>query len=163
MEYTINKLSKMAGISTRTLRYYDQIGLLKPARINTSNYRIYSRHEVDNLQQILFYKELGFDLDKIKQIINSPDFNKEKALYEHMDILQKKRMQVNSLIKNIARTIDNTKGLVSMTDKEKFEGFKKKPVEDNEQKFGTEIRKKYGTLHVDKSTASAANKSLEKP
>jgi len=60
MEYTVQKLGKLAGISTRTLRYYDEIGILKPARINSSGYRIYGQAEVDRLQQILFYRELGF-------------------------------------------------------------------------------------------------------
>jgi DNA-binding transcriptional MerR regulator len=63
MEYTVQKLARLAGISTRTLRYYDEIGILKPARINSSGYRIYSKAEVDRLQQILFYKELGVSLD----------------------------------------------------------------------------------------------------
>ncbi|MDX5641042.1 MerR family transcriptional regulator, partial [Clostridioides difficile] len=59
MEYTVQKLSKLAGISTRTLRYYDEIGLLKPLKINSSGYRIYGQNEVNKLQQILFYRELG--------------------------------------------------------------------------------------------------------
>ena len=59
MEYTVQKLGQLAGISARTLRYYDEIGLLKPTRINSSGYRIYGATEVDRLQQILFYRELG--------------------------------------------------------------------------------------------------------
>ena len=70
MEYTILKLGKLAGVSTRTLRYYDEIGLLKPTRINSSGYRIYGSPEVDRLQQILFYRELGVGLMDIKKIVN---------------------------------------------------------------------------------------------
>ena len=66
MEYTIQKLAHLAGISTRTLRYYDQIGLLSPARTNEAGYRIYGAKEVDVLQQILFYKEMGLELARIK-------------------------------------------------------------------------------------------------
>ena len=62
MEYSGNKLSKMAGVSARTLRYYDEIGLLKPVRVASSGYRIYGQQELDTLQQILFYRELGFPL-----------------------------------------------------------------------------------------------------
>ena len=65
MEYTVQKLGYLAGVSTRTLRYYDVIGLLKPARINSSGYRIYGQSEVDRLQQILFYRELGVSLEGI--------------------------------------------------------------------------------------------------
>jgi len=67
MEYTVQKLGKLAGISARTLRYYDEIGILKPARISSSGYRIYGKKEVDLLQQILFYRELGVDLESIKK------------------------------------------------------------------------------------------------
>lgn len=83
MEYTVKQLAKIAGVSPRTLRYYDEIGLLKPARINSSGYRIYEKEQVDLLQQILFYRELGVSLDKIKDIIYSPDFNEIEALKEH--------------------------------------------------------------------------------
>ena len=70
MEYTIKKLSELAGVSTRTLRYYDEIGILKPARINSSGYRIYGEKEIDILQQILFYRELDFNLDSIRKLFN---------------------------------------------------------------------------------------------
>ena len=76
MEYSIKKLSEIAGVSTRTLRYYDEIGLLKPARVSSSGYRIYGKKQVDILQQILFYKELGMSLDEIKEIIQNPNFEK---------------------------------------------------------------------------------------
>lgn len=69
MEYSIKKLSQIAGVFTRTLRYYDEINLLKPARINSSGYRIYGAKEVDRLQQILFYKELGLNLDQDRKSV----------------------------------------------------------------------------------------------
>ena len=69
MEYSINKLAKLAGISTRTLRYYDEIGLLCPLRVSGNSYRVYGQREVDLLQQILFYRELGLPLDVIKNIM----------------------------------------------------------------------------------------------
>lgn len=75
MEYTIKKLSSLAGVSTRTLRYYDEIGLLKPARMNSSGYRIYEAKEVDLLQQILFYRELGVSLETIRDIVTAPSFD----------------------------------------------------------------------------------------
>jgi DNA-binding transcriptional MerR regulator len=67
MEYTVQKLARLAGVSARTLRYYDRIGLLKPAGTTASGYRIYGRAEVDLLQQILFYRELGFSLNRIRE------------------------------------------------------------------------------------------------
>ena len=80
MEYTVQRLADLAGVSSRTIRYYDEIGLLKPARINSSGYRLYGEKEVDRLQQILFYRELEVELENIKKIINGPDFDELKAL-----------------------------------------------------------------------------------
>ncbi len=80
MEYTVQKLGHLAGVSTRTLRYYDEIGILKPARINSSGYRIYGQAEVNRLQQILFYRELGMGLENIKKLVTSPSFDNKNIL-----------------------------------------------------------------------------------
>ncbi|WP_070000295.1 MerR family transcriptional regulator [Cellulosilyticum sp. I15G10I2] len=151
MEYTVQKLSKLAGVSTRTLRYYDEIEILKPARINSSGYRIYGQEEVDRLQQILFYRELGVSLEHIKEIINQPSFDGKTALREHRMKLLEKRNQLDLLIANVNKTIAQIEGGTKMTDQEKFEGFKQKMIEDNEKKYGKEIRDKYGEEKVRKS------------
>ncbi len=151
MEYTVQKLSKLAGVSTRALRYYDEIGILKPARINSSGYRIYGENEVNRLQQIMFYRELGISLDNIKNIITSPTFDEASALIEHREKLLDKREQIDRLIANVEKTIALTEGRINMTDKEKFEGFKQKMINDNEKKYGKEIREKYGNDTVEKS------------
>ncbi|MFJ8063522.1 MerR family transcriptional regulator [Psychrobacillus sp. NPDC096426] len=153
MEYTVQKLGQLAGISTRTLRYYDEIGLLKPAHINSSGYRIYGSAEVDRLQQILFYRELGVNLDSIKEIMTSETFDGATALKEHREKLLEKRAQLDLLIENVDKSIQLTERKINMTDKEKFEGFKQKLVDDNEQKYGKEIREKYGEDAVNKSNA----------
>jgi DNA-binding transcriptional MerR regulator len=161
MEYTVQKLGKLAGISTRTLRYYDEIGILKPARINSSGYRIYGQAEVDRLQQILFYRELGVSLDRIKEIVMSSSFNGASALREHREKLLEKREQLDLLIANVEKTIALTEGRITMSDKEKFEGFKKKMIDDNEQKYGKEIREKYGEETVEKSNAKLMNMTAD--
>jgi DNA-binding transcriptional MerR regulator len=157
MEYTVQKLGSMAGISTRTLRYYDEIGILKPARINSSGYRIYGQAEVDRLQQILFYRELGISLDRIKEIVTAPSFDGARALKEHRVKLLEKREQLDLLIKNVDKTIALTEGRIKMSNKEKFEGFKKKMIDVNEEKYGKEIREKYGNEKVDQSNARVMN------
>jgi DNA-binding transcriptional MerR regulator len=151
MEYTVQKLGKIAGISTRTLRYYDEIGILKPARINSSGYRLYGKAEVDRLQQILFYRELGISLESIKDILSSPSFNTRDALKDHREKLLAKRDQIDLLIANIDKTIEAIEGRITMSDKEKFEGFKQKIIDDNEKKYGKEIREKYGNDRIDAS------------
>lgn len=157
MEYTVQKLGEMAGISTRTLRYYDEIGILKPARINSSGYRIYGQQEVDRLQQILFYKELGIKLETINQIVTSPAFDGAKTLKDHHSQLLDKRTQLDMLIANVEKTISSKEGNMTMTNNEKFEGFKQKLIDQNEKNYGKEIREKYGDDTVNKSNAKMKN------
>lgn len=161
MEYTVQKLAQLAGVSSRTLRYYDEIGILKPARTNSSGYRIYGQKEVDRLQQILFYRELGISLDQIKDIITAPAFDAADALKEHRERLLEKRKQLDLLITNVEKTIASAEGRTTMSDKEKFEGFKKKMIEDNEKQYGKEIREKYGEETVEKSNAKLMNMTRE--
>ncbi|MFE4521860.1 MerR family transcriptional regulator [Cytobacillus firmus] len=161
MEYTVQKLAQLAGVSSRTLRYYDEIGILKPARTNSSGYRIYGQKEVDRLQQILFYRELGISLDQIKEIITAPAFDAADALKEHREKLLEKRKQLDLLITNVEKTIASAEGRTTMSDKEKFEGFKKKMIEDNEKQYGNEIREKYGEETVEKSNAKLMNMTRE--
>ena len=155
----MQKLGQLAGISTRTLRYYDEIGLLKPTRINSSGYRIYGSAEVDRLQQILFYRELGVNLASIKEIITSSTFDGATALKEHRNKLLEKREQLDMLITNVDKSIQLTERSITMADKEKFEGFKQKIVDNNEDKYGKEIRKKYGDNIVDKSNVKVKGMS----
>lgn len=161
MEYTVQKLGRMAGISTRTLRYYDEIGILKPARISSSGYRIYGKAEVDRLQQILFYRELGVSLENISSIVKSPLFDSSAALKEHREKLLTKREQLDLLIANIDKTIEAMEGRIKMSDKEKFEGFKQKLIDENEKKYGKEIREKYGKDQVEKSNKKFMNMNEE--
>ena len=151
MEYTVQKLARLAGISSRTLRYYDEIGILKPARISSSGYRIYAQAEVDRLQQILFFRELGLSLERIKDIINTPSFDELRALKEHREKLLEKRAQLDLLIANVNKTIAVNEGSITMTDKEKFAGFKQKLIDDNEKNYGKEIRAKYGDEKINQS------------
>ncbi|WP_053365247.1 MerR family transcriptional regulator [Bacillus sp. FJAT-27245] len=161
MEYTVQKLAMMAGVSSRTLRYYDEIGLLKPARINSSGYRIYGEAEVNKLQQILFYRELDVSLEAINEILQSPGFDSVAALKEHREKLLERRRQLDLLLANVDKTIKMTEGGTKMNDKEKFEGFKQKMIEENEQKYGTEIREKYGAEAVEQSYAKVRGMTEE--
>jgi len=161
MEYTVQKLGRLAGISTRTLRYYDELGILKPAMINSSGYRIYGQKEVDLLQQILFYRELGVSLENIKKIIQSHSFDSTEALRQHHIKLLEKKKQLEALIKNVEKSIAMAEGRIKMTDQEKFEGFKQKLIDENEAKYGKEAREKYGDEAVEKSNARLKNMSKE--
>lgn len=161
MEYTVQKLGRIAGISPRTLRYYDEIGILKPARINSSGYRLYGRKEVDRLQQILFFRELGVPLSDIGKILDSPCFDELNALRDHRQKLLDRRNQLDLLIVNVEKTINEKEGRIKMADREKFEGFKKSLIDENERKYGTEIREKYGNQTVDESNRKMMNMTKE--
>ncbi|MDF9845352.1 MULTISPECIES: MerR family transcriptional regulator [unclassified Paenibacillus] len=161
MEYTVQKLGALAGISPRTLRYYDEFGLLKPARINSSGYRIYGQAEVNLLQQILFYRELGLTLEAIRDIVTSPSFDGTRALREHHEQLLQRRKQLDELIANVEQTLAQSEGRITMSNEEKFAGFKQKLIENNEQKYGQEIREKYGGEAVEKSNSKLRNMTEE--
>lgn len=153
MEYASNQVSKMSGVSARTLRYYDEIGLLKPARIASSGYRIYGQDELDTLQQILFYKEMGFSLTDIRKLLSTADFNREQAFMNHLAELSKKRERLDTLIETVTKSIAAMRGEQTMSDNEKFEGFKKAMIDENERQYGTEIREKYGEEAIDHTNA----------
>ena len=84
MEYGIRQLAALAGVSARTLRYYDQIGLLPPARVGENGYRYYGPAQVDLLQQILFYRQRGFELEAVRALVYQPGFDRLAALQEHL-------------------------------------------------------------------------------
>lgn len=159
--YSTGKLSEISGISSRTLRYYDEIGLLKPSFINESGYRYYDDNEVALLQQILFYKERGLDLQTIKEIIYRKDFDLYSALEEHLVSLEEEKKKIDRMINSVKLSIKSLKGEYNMSDKEKFEAFKKDLVDENEKTYGKEIREKYGDDSVDESNRKMLNMSEE--
>lgn len=143
MEYTISKFAKLSGVSARTLRYYDEIGLLKPKRMNSSGYRIYGQEEVDLLQQILFYREVEMSLDEIKAIIHAEGFDINVALRNHLHHLTRQRKRIDHLIQTVEQSIQAKEGEKDMSDQEKFEAFKNEAIQKNNEKYGDEIREKY--------------------
>ena len=151
MQYKVNELAKLSGLSKRTLRYYNQIGLLEPEKVESNGYRLYGQAQVDRLQQILFYRELGLALDEIRTILNHPGFEPLEALEGHLMALQNKRAQIDDLIQNVKRTIKTIKEGTEMSDKEKFEGFKQNLINENTEKFGAEVTKRYGKSAIEES------------
>ncbi len=120
---SIKKLSTLAGVSVRTLHYYDQIGLLIPQRERENNYRFYTRESLLNLQQILFYREMEFSLEQIAAILNQPDFDLIEALEKHREALKGKAKRLNTLLETVDNTISNLKGQKDMTQTQYFKGF----------------------------------------
>lgn len=150
----VKEVADLVAISVRTLHHYDEIGLLTPDEITEAGYRIYSKENLQDLQQILFFRELGFPLKEIKEIIHDPTFNKEEALQLHRDMLLKKQERLSQLISTIDKTLLNLKGEVDMSDKEKFAGF-----DFSHNPYEEEARKRWGDNAVDEANAKLQNKS----
>ncbi|WP_417143849.1 MerR family transcriptional regulator [Raoultibacter massiliensis] len=150
--YSVHALAELSGVSVRTLHHYDAIGLLNPKRAD-NNYRVYGADEVDRLQQILLYREVGMSLSEIGHVLDGDAFDAERALEEHLVRLVEQRERTNTLIASVEKTLAAQKGITKMEDGEKFEGFKKKLVEENEKQYGREIREAYGDGAVEASNA----------
>jgi DNA-binding transcriptional MerR regulator len=123
MTYSVQKLAKLSGVSIRTLHYYDEVGLLKPARYGANGYRYYEEEQLLLLQQILFYRTLGLELKKIQEIVKKGDFDKLAALHSHRKVLVNDLDKTRELIQTIDNTIKHLQGQKKMKDKQFFEGL----------------------------------------
>jgi DNA-binding transcriptional MerR regulator len=136
MAYTVKQVAAMSGVSVRTLHFYDETGLLKPAYHGANSYRFYEEPQLLVLQQILFYRELGLELKQIKRVLGQADFEKVSALESHGEILQEKLSRTRSLIDTVNKTIEHLKGTKTMTSEELFAGF---TVAAGDARFGEHL------------------------
>lgn len=123
MAYTVKKIAELSGVSIRTLRWYDEVGLLKPAYYGDNGYRYYEEEQLLLLQQILFYRELGFPLGEIREIVLSSDFDKVQALQSHRTSLKKSLVRTKDLIKTVDKTLLHIGGIQPMKEKDMYKGF----------------------------------------
>jgi DNA-binding transcriptional MerR regulator len=148
MSYTVKQLSDLAGVTPRTLHYYDEIGLLEPESYGENGYRYYGEEAGLRLQQILFFKELDFSLDEIKEIIDQPEFDVLTALESHRVALQQRLKRIKNLIHTVDKTILHLRGELEMDEKDLYEGFS----EEKQQAYEQEARQRWGNQSVDEST-----------
>jgi DNA-binding transcriptional MerR regulator/quercetin dioxygenase-like cupin family protein len=137
MAYTVKQVAAMSGVSVRTLHFYDESGLLKPAYLGANGYRFYEEAQLLTLQQILFYRELEFELKQLKEILGRTDFEKVAALGTHRKVLQEKLARTQSLIETIDKTVEHLKGTQKMKTEEMFAGFS---VGAGDDRFGEHIK-----------------------
>lgn len=133
MGYTVKELAQLSGVSVRTLHFYDEAGLLKPAYVKENGYRFYEEEQLLQLQQILFFRELDFELKQIQKIVSQSDFNKIAALCSHREILKKRGERIQTLIETIDKTIRHLKKEKTMSDQEIYDGFSKEKQEEYEK------------------------------
>ncbi|MBC8172112.1 MAG: MerR family transcriptional regulator, partial [Anaerolineae bacterium] len=132
--YTVKQLSDLAGVSVRTLHYYDEIELLRPSKVAANGYRYYDEAAVLRLQQILFYREIGLELMQIKDVLDSPDFDLVTALRSHRAVLREKMTRLQNLIGTVDHTIKHLQGATKMSNKKRmFEAFNEEKQKDYER------------------------------
>ncbi len=148
--YSVKRLAKLAGVSVRTLHLYDQNGLLKPETRTSAGYRLYGEKELLRLQQILFYKELDFPLQEIKNILDNPSFNLIKALESHKEALAARRSRITTLLATIDKTILNLKGNTMLSHEELYKGLPKEQAKT----YRKEAIEKYGQEQIEHSENS---------
>ncbi|WP_203641557.1 MerR family transcriptional regulator [Levilactobacillus andaensis] len=151
MAYSIQALAQLAGVSPRTLRYYDQIGLLPASRNPDNGYREYSAAAVDRLQLIRYFQAFGFSLTEIQSLLKQSATEQTAALTQQRAALTTKRDHLTALLNTLDRTLAARKGGPQMTDSEKFAAFKRQQLTDNDREFGEEARQLYGQEPVNAS------------
>ncbi|HWP98444.1 MAG TPA: MerR family transcriptional regulator [Syntrophomonadaceae bacterium] len=144
MEYTINQIARLAGVTLRTLRYYDKIGLLVPSARSNAGYRIYSDDDAQRLQQILFFRELDFPLAKINEILNNPAFDRREALKMQVDFLQKRSQRYLRLSELARDTLANQEGGKKMADKDMFQAFDYDKMMEEQKQYEDEVKERWG-------------------
>ena len=137
MAYTVKQVATMSGVSVRTLHFYDEEGLLKPAYTGSNGYRFYEEPQLLTLQQILFYRELGIELRQIRQLLGRPDFQRVDALRSHRAALEERLARTRQLLETIDHTIDHLEGRKPMKEEQIFAGF---TVAAGDDRFGERVR-----------------------
>lgn len=137
MAHTVKAVADLAGISIRTLHHYDEIGLLKPAEVSAAGYRLYSQQDLERLQQVLFFRELGLSLHEIQAILDSPGFDRKQALLDHRKLLQERQRRLERLIRSVDQTLEAMKRGTTMDEKAMFDGFDPSQYEEEaRQRWG---------------------------
>lgn len=144
MSYKINQIAEMAGITVRTLRYYDKIGLLIPSARSGNGYRLYSVDDLERLQQILFFRELDFPLARIQELINSPLYNRAEALSMQIDWLDNKAAHYSKLAQLARSTLNHLEGGIIMAEKDLFDGFDYEQMQAEQKKYADEVKERWG-------------------
>jgi DNA-binding transcriptional MerR regulator len=145
--YTVKQVSELAQVSVRTLHYYDEIGLLHPAKVGENGYRYYDDAALYRLQQILFYREIGLELMQIKEVLNSPGFDLLAALRSHRTVLEEKIKRLHELVGTVDTTIMHLIGEAEMSKDKLFTAFS----EEKQKYYERVARLQYGPDRVNES------------
>lgn len=154
MNYTVQQLAHLSGVTVRTLHHYDEIGLLSPARKGSNGYRQYGEAELLKLQQIMFFRELEFPLKEIETILKNPKFDIATALTDHRKLIELRKKRLNTLLKTIDKTLTKTIHKNSMTDTELYDGFS----HEESEKYAEEVQQRWGNTDAYKQSQERVKK-----
>lgn len=137
---TVHEVAKLTGITIRALHYYDEIGLLEPAKADKTKYRLYTENDLEKLQQILFYREIGFSLKEIKELLSAPAYSKREALERHSELLKLRKKKIEELICLVNDTLSGK------TDYS-FTAFSNSEISALQEKYRNEVIERWGSTH----------------
>ncbi|MBS0655312.1 MAG: MerR family transcriptional regulator [Verrucomicrobia bacterium] len=144
MAYTVKQLSKLSGVTVRALHFYEEVELLQPAYYGSNGYRYYEEKELLQLQQILFFKELGFSLKEIQKVLGRSDFDRLAALHTHKKAISREWERLGKLLETIDNTINHLKGSKKMNLQDIYVGFESKEKYEEYQNY---LKNRFGNDH----------------
>lgn len=149
MAYTVGEVAKLARVSVRTLHHYDEVSLLQPSGRSDSGYRLYTDGDLERLQQILLYKELGFGLEEIRKLMADPAFDRLEALLGQRDLVAKQVLRLQAMLGLIDKTLVSMKGGLPMKKEEMFEAF----GDFDPTQYEEEVQQRWGNTEAYKESA----------
>jgi DNA-binding transcriptional MerR regulator len=149
MSYTVGEVAKLAHVSVRTLHHYDEIDLLTPSERSEAGYRLYTLEDLERLQQVLFYKELGFSLEEIREVMDDPAFDRREALMTQRELVAQQAQRLEALLGLIDTTLISLEGGIRMTKEEMFEVF----GDFDPTEYEDEVRERWGDTEAYKESA----------
>lgn len=149
MAYTVGEVAKLAHVSVRTLHHYDGLGLLIPSERSEAGYRIYTEEDLDRLQTVLFFRELGFSLEEIRDLVDDPAFDRREALVVQRDLIAEQALRYEAMLGLIDKTLASMEGGIRMNAQEKFEVF----GDFDPDEYEDEVKERWGETDAYKESA----------
>ncbi|BBM86104.1 MerR family transcriptional regulator [Candidatus Uabimicrobium amorphum] len=152
MFYKVKEVAEITGVTVRTLHHYDRIGLLTPAQTSQAGYRLYSEDNLEKLQQILFFREIDFRLQEIKDILHSPNFDREQALKMHKNFLLQKKKRLEKILGTIEQTLSAIHNNTKLEKQDLFGGLEMETIRKHKALYAKEVKKRWGKTNAYKDS-----------
>lgn len=144
MFYKVKEVAEITGVTVRTLHHYDRIGLLTPAQNSQAGYRLYNQENLEKLQQILFFREMDFRLQEIKDMLHSPNFDREQALKMHKNFLLQKKKRLEKILNTIEQTLSAIHNNMPLEKRDLFGGLQMDTINKHKALYAKEVKERWG-------------------